>query len=142
MKSHISLHVFRSVKPSLSSLFSYDKWWDSLVKVALRWTLSNVLESYSSCGFQIEEANSKCGLTNIVLRTWLKQLNNYSNNCSVVISQVCSYICATNLHLSLVFVNRYYLICSFFFVFVFKLFSLKLKTTRPSHFVLLTFLNI
>ena len=43
---------FRSVKPSLSSLFSYGRWCGSFLRVALRWTLSYVFEPYSRCEFQ------------------------------------------------------------------------------------------
>ena len=35
------------------------------MRVALRWTLSNVFESYSRCGFHTDEPNSWCDLTNV-----------------------------------------------------------------------------
>ena len=54
MKSPLSRLVFRSVKSSFSSLSSRGWWCGSFVRIALRWTLSNVFESYSRCGFLIK----------------------------------------------------------------------------------------
>ena len=61
----VSPLFFRSVNPSLLSLSSYGRFCDFFVRVALRWTLSNVFESYSKWGYQIEEANSKWGLIKV-----------------------------------------------------------------------------
>ena len=57
--NHFSLGFFSVQSNLFCQVFFHRRWCHSLAKVAMRWVLTNVFESYSRWGFQTHEANSK-----------------------------------------------------------------------------------